>query len=152
MPTKLIPYEPIHAMAIINEKIRQHDLWLTEVPGCEDMPFKWAEHPAYTLVVNDEIILCGGVMLLDWQVGDAWTLFADNFKRYPIACFKACKYVIDTIAKDHNLRRVQAIVLPGLNGGRNFVERLGFQEEGLLRSFGPNGEDHLMFSKIIGEL
>ncbi len=151
MTSKLIPYVPMHAFAIIDEKIRRHDLWLTEIPGCETWPFKWAEHPAYTLVVNEEIVLCGGIMLLDWNCGEAWTLFADNFKKYPIACFKACKYVIEQISKEHNLRRVQAIVSPDLNGGRSFTERLGFQEEGLLRSCGPSGEDYLIFSKIIKE-
>ncbi len=116
------------------------------------MAFKWAEHPAYTLVIDDEIILCGGIMLLDWQAGDAWTLFADSYRKYPIACFKACKYVIEKISKEHNLKRVQAIVAPELNGGKRFTERLGFQEEGLLRCYGPSGEDYLMFSKIIKEI
>ncbi len=151
MKTKLIPYQPLHAMTIIDEKIRNHDLWLTEVPGCEQWPFKWANHPAYTLVVDDEIVLCGGIMLIEWGRGEAWTLFADSFKKYPIACFRACKYVIDKVSKANHLRRVQAIVPPGLNGGRQFAERLGFEKEGLLRSFGPNGEDYLMFSKITKE-
>ena len=151
MDNKLIPYQPIHACMIIDEKIRKHDLWLTEVPGCEEWPWKWAEHPAYTLIIDGEVILCGGVMLLDWQAGDAWTLFADSYQKYPIACFKACKYVIDKISKEHNLRRVQAIVQTELNGGQRFAERLGFKKEGILQSFGPNGEDFVILGKIIGE-
>ena len=151
MKTKIIPYKPAHAYAIIDERIRKHDLWLTEVPGCEEWPLKWAEHPAYTLVIDGEIIICGGIMLMDWRCGEAWTLFADNFQKYPIAVFKTCKYVIEKISKERNLKRVQAIVEPTVNGGRAFIERLGFQEEGLLRSCGPKGEDYIMFAKIIKE-
>lgn len=147
----LIPYRPAHAYAIIDERIRKHDLWLTEVPGCEKWPEEWAKHPAATLVMNGEVILCGGVMLMGWQRGEAWTLFADNFRKYPIACFKACKYVIDEAVKENDLRRVQAIVEPTVNGGIAFTERLGFKKEGLLRAFGPQGEDFFMYAKIIKE-
>ena len=151
MKKEIIPYEPDHAYTIIEEKLREHDMWLTNKAESEFWPVEWAKHPSATLMIGDRVILCGGVMILNRNCGEAWTLFADGFKKYPIACFKACKAVIDDAVREHNLVRVQAFISPGVNGGREFAERLGFEQEGLLRAVGPDNEDLYMYSKIIKE-
>jgi len=152
MKDKLIPYEPLHAMWIIENMIREEDFQLSKMPELEEYVFKWKEDgPAYTLAIKDEIILCGGVMLIGWQRGEAWTLFAKNFRKYPISCFKACKWVIAEAIREHKLRRVQAVIEPCIDRAREFIERLGFTQEGTLRRFGPEGEDFAMYAKIVEE-
>ena len=48
--------------------------------------------------------------------------------------------------RELGMRRVQALVHPDNPASAAVLERLGFQREGLLRSYRPPGEDRIMFA------
>jgi len=47
--------------------------------------------------------------------------------------------------------RIEAIVASSAPGGSSWLKSLGFELEGVMRSYGKNGEDYLMFSIIKGK-
>ncbi len=150
MKIDVIPYEPAHAYAILDRNVREQDLWLSSYPDWEKWTKGWKDGgPAHTLIIEDEIVACGGVVLLEWKRGEAWTLLSSLFYKYPKTVFRLVRDNLNRIIQEHDLRRVQALVKPDFITARNFMMHLGFQNEGLLKAFGPRGEDLLMFARII---
>ena len=49
---------------------------------------------------------------------------------------------------DHNLKRVSATINPDFPKAIKFAEKLGFKKEGVMRNFGPLGEDYLIYVKV----
>jgi len=135
MNVEIVKYEPDHAYWIIEKKIREHDKWLIDFPSAQAVPLMWAEHPSYTLIIDGEIIMCLGVILTDENIGDAWTLMADDFCKYPIAVFKTCRNILEKIVLEHDLKRVQTFIDAKTPNGDPFIERLGFKEERTFKIF-----------------
>ena len=47
------------------------------------------------------------------------------------------------------MRRIQAAVLVGFEEGERFLEKLGFEPEGVMRRFGVNAEgDYTLYARI----
>lgn len=148
MSTLIEIYKPEHAYDILERNVRDIDLQLSQYLNWEEQCKLFAEHPAYTLFVNGDVVACGGVVLMGFDRGEAWTLFSILISRYPKAVIKATKSCLKNIVSEQNLKRVQALVNPKYTKGHRFLSFLGFQKEGLLRFYGPNGENMTLYSRI----
>ena len=150
MNIKVISYEPVHAYEIIDRNIKTHDVRLTDNPDWKE----FAENcksggPAYTLIIDGKIIFSAGVILLEWNKGEAWLLISNLFYRYKYTGFRLIKKYLAQIIETNKLRRVQALVAPEFESGKHFLTRLGFVEEAdRLKAYGPDGEDFSMFGRI----
>ena len=149
MKIDLVPYEPAHAYDIIHRNVIEQNLWLSEFPDWEKWAKGWQEQgPAYTLIIDNQIVGSAGVILQEWQRGEAWMLISTLFYKYPKTTFKVIKHTLRKIIKEHDLRRVQSLIAPHIETHQRFIERLGFRHEGLMRAYGPRGENYLMYSRI----
>ena len=145
----LVPFETVHAYDILDRSIRDSDMWLTDSPDWEKWIKRWkADGPAQTLVIDGQVIGCGGVTLLEWNQGQAWTLFSPLIDKYPVACFRAIRNGLTQVIAEHGLQRVQAFVKADFEVGKRFVECFGFQSEGVMKAFGPAKEDVIMYGRI----
>ena len=99
--------------------------------------------PAKTLIIDDKIIGCGGIEPVWRGVGDAWLLLSRYLFEYPIAVGKHCKKMLPEMSR--SFHRVQALVLADFVKGVQFVNALGFEYEGIMKSYGPNREDFLRY-------
>ena len=145
---EVIPYKKEHARLIYETNIRERDAGISE--DIEELSTAWERQgPAYTIIIDEAIVFCGGFILMGWNRAEAWTLMSDLFYKYPKSCFKICRDYTNKIVKEYRLRRVQAIIDIDFDAGVRFAERLGFEEEGILKSYGPEGEDMLMFGRRI---
>lgn len=149
MSHKLVNFEKYHAYTIIERNIREEDLWLSG-QNWEEAIEGWEKGgPAYTLFNDREPILCGGIVLMGWQRGEAWLLLSSLFYGHVLTSYKAVKRGFADIVSRETLRRVQALVNPKHEAAIRFIEHLGFENEGLLRQFGPSGEDLYMYARIV---
>jgi RimJ/RimL family protein N-acetyltransferase len=62
------------------------------------------------------------------------------------AATRAIGMLVDWAFRELGMRRVQALVHPDNPASMAVLERLGFEREGLLRSYRPGGEDRIMFA------
>jgi len=99
---------------------------------------------AYTGVHNDNIIGCGGIYILWHGCGEAWATYPLSFRSNIYTVWKYTKKMLQNIIKEHKLHRVQAIARSDFPGGINWLKHLGFEIEGTLRRYCPNGEDAYM--------
>jgi RimJ/RimL family protein N-acetyltransferase len=145
----IVPYYPAHAYEVLQRNVREQDLWLSDYPEWDQWVQGWKDGgPAYTLIMDDQVVGCAGVVLLEWGRGEAWTLLSSLFYRYKLTAIRFIKKYLQRIAEDEELKRVQAQVRCDFEAGKRFIEFLGFEREGVLRRFGPNSEDIVMYSKL----
>lgn len=109
----------------------------------------FAKHPSSTLRSDDgTIIACGGVVILWRGVGEAWGLTTTLVERYKLLYYKTTKTMIESVAQSFNLHRVQATIPYAHEQAARFITRMGFEREGFLRKFGPDGHDFIMFGRV----
>ena len=146
---KVRPYEPEHAYAILERNVRDRDLWLSNFPEWEKWAKTWKEGgPAETIFIDDEPVCSAGIVLIGWQRGEAWSLLSTLFYKHVRACYRIIKKRFDEMIKENNLVRVQTLISPDFTESARLAEHLGFDQEGLLRKYGPNHEDLMIYGRV----
>lgn len=142
MKINIVNYKKEHAYSILHRNVEEGS---TLAKNFEEIAEAWEHGQAYTAIYNETPIFCGGVVDIGWHRGEMWMLTSSLFYKFPLACFKICKNKADEFSSKY--KRVQ--VTSFMNKKHiKFIERLGFNQEGLLKSYGPNNEDVIMFSRI----
>lgn len=115
-------------------------------------PTEWIEIAkrgiAYTLLYDNGILCCGGVLLYRKGFGEAWILCSRQVDEHPIITIRAVKRIMEGIIRKYNMYRLQATVRCDWQQAQGFIEFLGFQKEGRLRKYGPDESDYYMYSRI----
>lgn len=143
----VLPFEPRHAYEILDRNVREQDTQLSSYPDWDEHVRRWAKHPAYTLIIDGQVVGCAGVVIFAKGRGEAWALLSSLFYRHKKTAYRAIREGLGKIIDERKLYRVQGLVKPDLEAAKNFIKHLGFQEEGLLRRYGLNGEDLIMFAR-----
>lgn len=131
MKIEIIQYEPIHALNIFERNIKEEDVQLSRYPDWEEAVNGWKTHgPAFTLVIDNQVICCAGVTL-NKHIGEAWTLFSSLFYKHSRFIYKTIKKYLNNIAEENQLIRIQAYVDPirGFMVCDRFLKHLGFKLE-----------------------
>jgi len=136
----VIPFRAKH-LAEIEPRVTGEMITLGQLAECSGS--------AYTAVLCGDPIGAAGIAVVRPGMGEAWSLFSPLIKRFPLALHKAASRLIPEVTKRHNLRRVCAMVDEGDAVAVRWIERLGFEREGLMRSYGDNGEDVFLYAKVV---
>jgi RimJ/RimL family protein N-acetyltransferase len=145
---EVVPYERAHAYMVLANNINDFDMKLSSLPDWEEWTKEYENSIGYSLIINGEIIGSAGVFLGGYGRGDCWMIVTTRISKYKKTVFKTVKNMLNEIAKKYHLRRLQTVVLPEFEAGKRFVEGLGFECEGCLKKYGPNGEDFLMYGRV----
>lgn len=152
MKTEIMPFEKMHAYTILERNVREEDTQLSALPDWEEWVEKWEKNgPAFTLIIDGEVVGCAGVVMMGWKRGEAWTLLSQLFYKYKKTSYKAIRNGLNSIIKNEGLRRVQASIYEGTEKVcGEFLEHLGFKWEGKHIKYGPNGENVHVYARITG--
>jgi len=92
----------------------------------------------------------GGIIPM-WQgVGHAWMLIGEGLtRRQHGMVFHKAEEMLTVAHLSHGLRRIQCDVRMDFAAGHRFALWLGFEDEGVLRRYSPDGADHVMYSRIV---
>jgi hypothetical protein len=95
---------------------------------------------------DNSLLACGGFLAMWPGVYEAW-LFVDTHNTF--VSYKVCliKKFRNEIAK-LNFHRLQATVDEHVYNHHKFMKLLGFSAEGLLRQYGPEKNDYIMYSQV----
>jgi hypothetical protein len=142
---KLVPFEPSHVLAMSRRPEEKEN---ANYPGYPEMIKKMsAAGNCYSIGDGDDIVSCGGISALWPGVGEAWVICSSGIWRYARQLLTISRSLIEKIECENNLVRVQAHVKASWPAAISFVERLGFEREGLLRKY-MNGEDYLCYARL----
>lgn len=107
--------------------------------------------PAVTVVDPDgEIVFCAGIHNLWPGVGEIWAVFSPLAKRYPDTWIVA-RRLLDRYFSNGYVRLQAALDPVDCPEAIRFDERLGFKPEGLMKRYGPHGEDMIMYALVKDE-
>lgn len=103
---------------------------------------------ACSVFVDGDILFSGGILMLREGFGEAWLLCSVLVYIYPLTVYRVASRILNKIIEECNLYRVQATPRTNWPTGYRFVEKLGFQREGVLRKYGLHQEDCYMYGRI----
>jgi hypothetical protein len=103
---------------------------------------------AFTVTVGDEVLFIGGMIPLFTGVAEVWSLTSEVVELYPIAFHKAVDKILSYWDSLYKLHRIQCKVVWSHTRSREWLKRLGFQEEGLMRKYDAHGRDYYMYAKV----
>lgn len=69
-------------------------------------------------------------------------------RQYPIQFFRHVRGRIEHYEKTHGVHRTQTMIRTGFPFLVKWIELLGFEREGILRKFGPEGDDYFMYARL----
>jgi hypothetical protein len=98
---------------------------------------------------DKDIVVMGGVHVL-WQgVGEGWIMVSKNAHKMPVTVARYADEFFDVIMDEANLQRVQASVHSEDAQAIRFARWLGFENEGLMKKYGPDGKDYYRMARVI---
>ena len=103
---------------------------------------------AWTARVDDKIAAVGGLLRLWPGVRSAWLCVTPLGRAHPVFVIRTLARCLVAQIQAAELRRVQADICDHDTAGLALVTRLGFEEEGIMRKYGPNGEDYIRCARI----
>ncbi len=146
MSLETVVLEPVHLLRLLNGSTR---------PFADPMkPDQLARayfspgSAAYCLLDDGEPVFAGGIVNLEWHRGEAWILPTPFFRQHAKTCFRIVKKMLSLIADEKGFVRVQVVAADGVSIA--LFEHLGFEYEGTLKHFGPNGETCRMYARFFG--
>jgi len=107
--------------------------------------------PAYTIIFNDKIVGVGGMIILWDYVGEMWLMLTADCQReglFGIVAFEAIKKKVDDLIEIHKMRRVQCTVRVDFPKARKMVVALGFELEGLMKCYCPDGCNVWLYARL----
>lgn len=90
-------------------------------------------------------VACAGVYPLWRGVGEAWMVVTDKLYKYALTVFRDVKSQIKAAWRIMELHRLQSVCRKD-GDDMNFLEHLGFINEGLLRNYFPDRQCGVMMS------
>ena len=103
---------------------------------------------AHSIIQDGHLVLSAGVWQLWPGVGEAWLLPSARLLARPRGPVRTVRRFLDEIAEREGYTRVQATTHADFERGERFLKWLGFEREGVLRKFGPDGSDHKIYSRV----
>ncbi len=148
---RLVPFRREYGEYLFEQNIKDNIKVLCDNINPDDVMKVWESNgTAYTLLLDDIPIGSAGIVNMGWNRGEAWTLVCSQFYKYRKTCFKLIRNMLEVLAKDMKLIRVQSLINENISCKDIWMKHLGFKcetPEGM-RGFGPNGETFYQYSRI----
>jgi len=100
------------------------------------------------LLYGREILAMAGVAIFWEGVGQLWMRAGERAGQFPVAVMKATREYLRTVDAILKPRRLQCHVKADSRVNRRFIEHLGFHSEALMRAFGPEGADYVLYARV----
>ena len=138
---KVIPFRPEH-IGLMN--LQEHQRLVISSLTMPYLSQIISAGPTLSAVVDDRVIACAGIASPGLGIGTLWAVVAKDAGPYFIRLDRCVRRFLE-IPK---LRRIEASSEVDFAPGCRWLELLGFQSEGIMRKYGPNGEDHMRYARV----
>ena len=138
---RVVKFRPDH-MARLRLQPSQEGFsqYLTDLEYGKALDNDWS----FTAMDGDLIIGCAGVVEVWEGRAVAWSLLSADSGRHFFGIHRA----VDGFLKAAPWRRIEATVDVGFDAGGRWIRMLGFEHEGRLRGYTPDGRDQELFARV----
>jgi RimJ/RimL family protein N-acetyltransferase len=103
---------------------------------------------AWSVFTKDgRLVWCGGIAPMWHGVGSGWMILSNVADDFPFALHRVCKTMLRE-AISNGYHRIQADIPCSSERARRWILRLGFESEGIMRAYGPDGTDSERFAMV----
>jgi len=144
---KIVPFRWYHPRAM---DLRPFDLEAYEhLPDLEQsLKYYETEEHSYTAFLDGKPVCAFGSHILWNGVSESWMMTGHQIEKRPITITRMCRRYFDYVARELLLHRMQITCNCNDLLAMRFAIALGFQEEGLLKKYGPDGSDYVIFARL----
>ena len=103
--------------------------------------------PCVTAMLHRNPVAIFGTVIIWDGLGEAWSLFSDEARRYPIAMTKGANTFFDICEILFSLHRIQITVRSTDKRAVSWARCLGFQSEGLLKEYSTDKTDYYIMRR-----
>lgn len=148
MTTKILEFDPIHVDAMEMRGVEAH--YYLDLPDSKERVAAVADNSLFAItVVHDGVVLfCAGFSIVWPGVGDGWIIPSVHVPKYPRVLCRIIKDYLTSFIDTFNLHRVQTTSYHDPLHER-WMNWLGFENEGVMRNFTHDKQDHCMYARII---
>jgi hypothetical protein len=106
---------------------------------------------AWTAMLYEEVVGCGGVVVPWPGVGIVWTAFSKKVDLYPIWITRTAKYLLKRCIKDFDLHRLEAVVTQGDFNNHRWARSFGFtmEDHGVARRYTADNRDAIRYELLV---
>lgn len=135
----VLPFAPEHAERIVPQAQQ-----LGEISG--PIAAAAAQGPSWTIVERetDAVLLVGGLAETRADYATCWAVFGEDKHRQAAGVARAVRKVVDAAG----YRRLDTLVQERFDEAMRFAWWLGFEREGMMRAYFPDGGNAVMFARI----
>ena len=102
----------------------------------------------FTARKDGKIVMMGGAHVM-WQgVGEGWLIMSKYGYDIPKTVARYADEFFDVIMHEAQVQRVQASVHAEDSQAVKFARWLGFENEGLMKKYGPDGSDYYRMARV----
>lgn len=99
---------------------------------------------AWTGEVDGDIMIISGLMPMWENRAIAWALVSKDAGK----CFTSIHKAVNNFLIYAPYRRIEANVDVGFKAGHKWIKMLGFEIEGLMKAYRPDGKDMFLYSRV----
>ena len=144
---EVIPFQPSHIYSI---ELKPFELeYVNTIPDFYNYAIENAfPNLSWTGIGHGQIQLIWGVRPFFEKTAEVWMLPGKNIDRYAVSLLRCARQMLKQVMKEHGFERLQITVRQQNVTAYKFAKALYFEDEGLLRKYGPEGADYIIMSRI----
>lgn len=139
---KIVRLIPDHILAVQLQPAQSYAHALVGPDNARDLAA--AKGVAWSALDGQEVIACAGILEMHPERGMAWALLSDQALRQ----FKTIHRIVSQVIAASPWRRVEMTVDCRHSAAIAWAERLGFQREGQMRAYTPDGRDCFLYARV----
>ena len=144
----IIPFKQEHAQYILSQQLNAKELYLRPEHRKYALYLEQVGL-SFTALINNKPIAAGGIFVLWDGVAEGWVMATKDVWRYRVSMARNFKEKFDILVKTSKVKRIQTNVKADFELGHKFAIWLGFEKEGLMKYYGPDGSDYVRYARIM---
>lgn len=108
----------------------------------------YEKHPGYSVFCNGLFVAAAGIVVPYRGLGEGWAIAGPLVYSHKVFFHRTVSRVMDDLARDLKLVRLQAMVREQFTTSHGWVQRLGFERECVLHKFGIKGENMVVYARF----
>ena len=106
--------------------------------------------PAYTILVDGEVIACAGIRIFWEGAGEAWSIISkDKVSLHLKLVMEEFGRRIEFVIREMKFRWIQVSLKKDNDKGIHFAQHFGFERKCEMKGYLPDGSDALLYAREI---
>lgn len=97
---------------------------------------------SFSIIHNGQLVLCCGVVDMWPGVGEGWFIASSYLHECKFPLIRIARKKMREVIETNDLWRLQCVVKTGWPAALRFAQHMGFEEEGIMKQYGPERGDY----------